>query len=96
MTQPLPYCVYVLFSLKDGRLYISYTTDLDQRVRTHADGGVISTKFRRPFRLIYCEFHSSEIDARRRETYFKTDKGKRALRIALPDGLNLLSLLPTP
>jgi predicted GIY-YIG superfamily endonuclease len=29
---PLPYCVYILQSLRDGNLYTGYTTDLDQRL----------------------------------------------------------------
>lgn len=81
--------VYILLSLKDGKLYIGYTSDLRRRLKEHKTGGSKSTKCRLPFKLIYYEAHTSEKDARRREKYFKTDKGKSTLRLMLRNGLNL-------
>ncbi len=80
--------VYVLQSLKDKKLYIGFSTDLRKRSKDHNSGGTKSTKTRRPFRLLYYEAHLSEKDARRREKYFKTEKGKSSLRQILRDGLN--------
>ena len=71
---------YVLFSLTDHKLYIGFTSDLKRRIAEHNRGGTISTKCRRPLKLIYYEAHVSENDARRRESYFKTEKGKSSLR----------------
>ena len=71
---------YVLFSLTDHKLYIGFTSDLKRRIAEHNRGGTISTKCRRPLKLIYYESHISENDARRRESYFKTEKGKSSLR----------------
>ena len=34
----LPYCVYVLRSQKDGKLYIGFTGDLKQRLSDHFNG----------------------------------------------------------
>jgi len=72
--------VYVLQSLKDKKLYIGYSSDLKRRLREHKIGGSVSTRKRLPFKLLYYEVHTNEKDARRRERYFKTEKGKSTLR----------------
>lgn len=74
------YYVYVLLSLRDNRFYIGFTGSLKRRVKEHNAGKNYSTKTRRPLKLIYFEGHLSEADARRREQYFKTSKGKSSLR----------------
>ena len=79
--------VYVLQSLKDKNLYIGYSSDLKRRLTEHKTGGSNSTKKRLPFKLVYYEAHVSEKDARRREKYFKTDKGKSSLKQILRNGL---------
>jgi len=79
--------VYILQSLNDRKLYIGYSTDLRKRLKDHNSGGTESTKVRRPFRVIYYEAHISKNDARRRETYFKTNKGKSSLRQILRNAL---------
>jgi len=77
--------VYILQSLKDGKLYIGFTANLKRRMREHECGGSDSTRKRLPFRLVFYEAFISREDARRREGYFKTTKGKRALRLMLRD-----------
>lgn len=84
---PLPYCVYILFSRKDLLLYIGYTTNIDVRVKNHNCGGTKSTASRRPLDLIFCEFYLFEVDARKREMYFKTTAGKKAIRLMLGETL---------
>lgn len=83
--------VYVLLSQKDNNFYIGFTSDLKRRLKEHKDGKAYSTKSRRPLKLIYYEAHASQIDARRREDYFKTSKGKATLRQILRDSLALNS-----
>jgi putative endonuclease len=83
----LPFCVYILKSQKDGLLYIGFTTDLHRRLTEHMHGQSDATAPRRPFDLIYCEYHVSKIDALRREGYFKTTAGKKALKLMLRDSL---------
>ncbi|MFQ3675019.1 MAG: GIY-YIG nuclease family protein [Endomicrobiia bacterium] len=63
--------VYLLKSKKDGNLYIGSTNDLRKRFQEHNRGFVFSTKFRRPFELIYYEAYKCEKDARRRESNLK-------------------------
>jgi len=41
----------------------------------------------RPFELVFYEAYKSKKDAQRRETYFKTTKGKRALKLILQESL---------
>ena len=81
------YYVYVLKSQFDGKLYVGYTTNLRNRLREHQDGEVISTKPRRPFEIIFYEGYKNKEDAKRRERYFKTSKGKSSLRMMLRDSL---------
>lgn len=79
--------VYVLFSLKDFKLYIGYTSDLEARKRQHFGGEVLSTAPRRPLEIIYYESHLSQKDALRREKYFKTSSGRRTLKMMLRTSL---------
>ena len=83
MNTPLPFCVYVLFSMKDKLFYIGYTTKLEQRIINHSKGFTKSTKGRRPLILVFCEYYLSKEDAKRREKYFKTTAGKKALNLML-------------
>jgi putative endonuclease len=63
--------VYVLKSIKDDKCYIGSTNDLKRRLKEHNQGLVISTKPRKPFKLIYYEAYLSEKDARKRESSLK-------------------------
>lgn len=90
------YIVYVLFSLKDRMLYIGYTTDLERRLGEHMRGESASTAPRRPLRFLFCEHYISKEDATRREKYFKTTAGKRALKLMLKDSLQRAASWPTP
>jgi putative endonuclease len=90
MSMPLPYCVYILLSRKDFLLYIGFTTNIEERIKNHNCGKTKSTAPRRPLELIFCEFYLFESDARRREMYFKTTAGKKAIKLML--GGTLLGL----
>lgn len=87
---PLPYCVYILFSQKDFLLYIGFSSNIDARVKKHNSGGNISTANRIPLELIFCEFYLFEEDARKREMYFKTTMGKKAIKLMLKNTLEKL------
>ena len=71
--------VYILLC-RDGDFYTGFTGDLKRRLKEHNCGNNISTRNRRPVELIYFEAHKSKTDAYRRETYFKTSKGKTTLK----------------
>lgn len=80
--------VHILRSKKDpNRIYIGYTTNLEQRINKHNEGSVQSTKPYYPWSLIFYEAYLSKKDAKRREQYFKTTKGRKALKLMLRDSL---------
>lgn len=80
--------VYILLSQKDHKFYIGLTNNLERRMSQHSNGKVISTKARRPLDLIFYEAYLNEKDAVRREDYFKTNKGKRTLKLMLKEFLS--------
>jgi len=80
---------YVLLSERDGRFYTGSTGDLRARFRDHNVGRVHSTAYRRPLKLIYYEACMHVGDARRRERFLKTGKGKRYLNNRLKESLTM-------
>jgi len=75
--------VYVLHTEVDGHFYTGCTGDLRKRFQQHNEGKVLSTRDRRPLKLIYYEACLSADDAFRREKYLKTSYGKRYLKSRL-------------
>ena len=74
------YYNYVLRSVKDKKLYIGYTSNLQNRMLEHQKGSVSSTKYRRPLVLIYYEVSFDLESAIHREKYLKTTYGHRYLK----------------
>lgn len=70
------YYIYVLLSEKDGKKYVGFTQNLEQRFEQHNKGLVFSTKNRRPLKMIYFEGCLCIDDATHREKYLKTHFGK--------------------
>jgi len=70
--------MYIIKSLKDGKLYFGSTSDLKKRLKEHNSGLNQSTKSRRPFKLVYYEAYVSKEDAKQREQNLKLRA--RALR----------------
>ncbi|MEA2020782.1 MAG: GIY-YIG nuclease family protein [Patescibacteria group bacterium] len=79
--------VYVLYDKQ--KFYIGFTADLEQRLKDHKRGKVHTTKRYNleKLKLIYAEMFVSEKDARRREQYLKTTKGRKGLRLILRETL---------
>ena len=69
--------VYILKSLKDNRLYIGQTNNLEDRIKRHNKGEVAATKNRRPLELIYSEIYNSRSEAMKRERYLKSLKSSK-------------------
>lgn len=73
--------LYILRSLKDNKLYIGTTDNISRRLKQHNNGQSGSTKYRRPFTLIYKENYPSKNQAMKREWYFKnTGEGNKLMR----------------
>lgn len=80
--------VYVLKSQKDGEFYTGFTDNLEKRILKHNGGSVLTTKFRRPFELVFLEGGLNKTDALHREIYLKTAWGKRYIKSRLKNYLN--------
>ena len=79
ITSMVFFCTYILMSLKDGGHYIGYINNLKKRLEEHNAGKNVSTKPRRPLKLIYFEACLNEEDAKQREKYLKNTIGRRYL-----------------
>ena len=71
------FTVYVLYSGSYGKIYVGYTSDLEQRLKSHNElarkGWTI--KFR-PWKIIHTEVFDNKQNAMRREKELKTAKGR--------------------
>lgn len=74
---------YVLYSLKDHKLYKGYSADIGSRFLKHQAGGTTSTKNRRPLVLIYLEVFHSKKEALDRERWAKSKDGGPKLKAIL-------------
>ena len=81
---------YVLYSLKDGKLYKGTCADIGNRFLTHVMGGTISTKHRRPLVLIYIQKFDSKEEALAFERFAKSLEGGIQLKEKLL-GLGLIA-----
>ena len=79
------YYFYVLYSLKDERLYKGFTADVERRLIQHNTGKTTSTKNRRPFVLLYFEEYPEKLQATQREAWSKSLEGGAALKQLLID-----------
>jgi putative endonuclease len=75
--------VYILCSKKSNSLYIGCTNNLENRINKHQSGKVLSTKYKLPIKLIYCEIGLNKKDAYNREKYLKSGIGHRYIKSRL-------------
>lgn len=81
------YYVYVLRNKQKNFLYVGYSENLRGRVAEHNKGKAKSTKRYRPLKLVHYEAYANMQDAKRREEYLKTTKGRTTLRYMLKEYL---------
>ena len=81
--------VYVLLSLKNKQFYVGMTKNMEVRLKSHNAGKVISTRNRRPLKLLGYESYWVEIEAGAREKYLKSNDGKKKLRARFKVALHL-------
>jgi len=74
------YYTYILKSKKDNKQFVGLTKDIDTRFEQHNNGEVESTKEFSPFTLLYYEACISKDDAKIREKFLKTQKGRLFLK----------------
>ena len=73
--------VYLLLSKKDHKTYVGSTNDVERRITEHNNGKTPSTRNRRPLKLIYTEEFDTLLEARNREKYLKSRKGRKELKM---------------
>lgn len=70
---------YILRSLKNKQLYLGFTPNLKKRLKSHNAGENKSTKAFIPLELIHYEAYRNMKDAKRREMYLKSNRGRTTL-----------------
>jgi putative endonuclease len=82
------YYVYILHNSAKKYIYIGYSENIKARVTSHNFGKVKSTKHYLPLKIIHFEAYKNGKDAKRRELYLKTNKGKTTLNTMLKEYFN--------
>ncbi len=67
--------LYIIQSEKDNGHYVGISKDPLERLRQHNAGKTFSTRFRKPFKLVYTEEFDSYKEARGREKFLKSYAG---------------------
>lgn len=71
------YSVYILYSLRDHKLYVGCSSNVQDRLIKHNKGGVTATKNRIPLVLIHSEEYEDKAAAFNRERFLKSLWGSR-------------------
>ncbi|KKR70331.1 MAG: hypothetical protein UU12_C0023G0004 [Candidatus Woesebacteria bacterium GW2011_GWA2_40_7b] len=83
------YYFYILRSIKNKKLYLGYTPNLKERLKSHNNGKNKATKPNIPYKLMFYSGFVSKKDALACEKYFKTTAGwrrlKQMLKVTLKD-----------
>lgn len=82
------YYVYILHNKSKHFIYVGYSENLRQRYGDHNRGYSKSTKPYLPLDLIHYEAYKNKKDAKRRELYLKTNRGKTTLMTMLKEYFN--------
>jgi putative endonuclease len=85
--QVIVHYFYILRSIKNNKLYLGFSTDLEKRLKEHNDGKNFATKPNIPYELIYYAAFKNKKDAIECEKYFKTTAGWRRLHRMLQNSL---------
>ena len=72
--------VYALSSLNKNYIYVGQTNSLSRRFNQHNLGLEKTTRFYKPFRIIYSEEFLNRLQAREKEKYLKSGVGKEFLK----------------
>jgi putative endonuclease len=76
----MSYFIYVLKSESTGSSYVGHTSNLEKRLVEHNNGKSLSTRGKRPWRLVYKEEYTTRSEAALRERYFKSVEGRLELK----------------
>lgn len=79
------YYVYILHNSLKNFIYIGFSLDLKRRFKEHNSGRSKSTRAYLPLCLIHYEGYINIKDAKRREIYLKTNKGRTTIMTMLKE-----------
>jgi putative endonuclease len=88
------YWLYILRSIKDGKLYVGATKNVENRLKQHNEGVTLSTRYRKPFELIHKECYNIKREALKRERYLKSLKGSKEKKRILENSLIMKNMSP--
>lgn len=75
------YTTYVLYSELHDKIYVGYTSDLENRLRSHNELATKGWTIRyRPWKLTYKEEFSTRKEAMKREKELKSSRGRDFIR----------------
>jgi len=74
------YVVYVLYSEKFKKHYSGYTSNLEERLKSHNVYGKDWTSRFRPWELIYTKLFKTKEEANKYELWLKTGKGREFIK----------------
>ncbi len=74
------YFVYVLKSVRDGRLYKGMTINVNNRINDHNRGKVKSTRPYRPWEHVLTREFETRKEARHHEKWLKSGVGREFLK----------------
>jgi putative endonuclease len=71
------FTIYVLYSENFDKIYIGYTSDLENRIKSHNDLGTNGYTLKyRPWTLAYSEKAGTKTEALKRENQLKSSRGR--------------------
>ena len=78
------YYVYALYSVKYNKIYIGFTSDLNQRLNAHNHplNKGYTGRFK-PWEILYSESHEEKQSAMKREKQLKTAQGRKFIKSLL-------------
>lgn len=78
--------VYIIQSLKNQSFYIGSSTDYKRRLCQHNSGNVQSTKYKRPYKLVFVQQFNSLEEANKIELKLKRWKRRDFIEKIIEDG----------
>jgi len=75
----MKYYVYILYSERDGGIFIDHTDDMAQEMARHEAGEIRNTKYRRPLKLIHKELAGSFNQVKMRKRYWESGGGQKEI-----------------
>ena len=76
----MKYHIYIIYSIKNDRYYVGYTSDIENRLNAHNSGKNKSTQTGRPWILKYVEYFDDELKAKHREIEIKKKKSHESIK----------------